>query len=243
MARVTLFCLPYAGAGAAVYRDWQGRLPDWIKLVPLHLPGRGVRYGQPAISQWPALMDLLISDMRPHLASPFAIFGHSMGALVGYELAHTLRDRLQRQPVWLGASACTAPSRRDLELKWLSCPEDELIEELESLQGTPLELLENRELMDLVLPVVRADFHLCGSYRPERRPALTCPMLVLGGTEDELSQEPLNLQAWSKETSAAFRLEMFDGDHFFINSHRNAVLDLVARSLSAVVPHAAPIDA
>jgi surfactin synthase thioesterase subunit len=230
---LTLFCLPYAGGSAAVYREWQQRLPAWIRLVPLHMPGRGVRHAMRALHTWPELLDLLLDDAAPHLGAPFAIFGHSMGALIGFEFAHAIRKRHGVEPAWLGVSACKAPRRRQRELYWLSCPESEFIDEVRSLNGMPEELLANREFMELVLPFLRADFHLCGSYAYAQRASLDCPLLVLGGTHDrEIAQEPGNLAAWSLETCGDFEQHAIDADHFFINTHRDAVIELVVSSLA-----------
>lgn len=235
-SRVSLFCLPYAGAGAAVYRGWEDRLPNWVELIPLHLPGRGLRYHLPAMHDWAQLIDLLLRDVRPHIARPFGVFGHSMGALIGIELAHAIRARHQRTPVWFGASGSKAPSRRERDLKWLDCPEEALLDELRSLHGTPPELLENRELLEMLLPALRADFHLCGSYDPQRRAPLDCPLLALGGTDDDdVSPPQENLTAWSLETSGSCRVEMLNGDHFFIHTQQDAVIALVVDSLSEAI--------
>lgn len=230
---VTLFCLPYAGGNAAIYREWPSRLPAWIRLVPLHIPGRGLRHNMQPMHRWPELLALLAEDMRPHLSEPFAIFGHSMGALIGIELAHAIRARYGVSPVWFGASACTAPTRRERELHWLSCPDEEFIDEVRSLNGMPDELLENREFMELVLPFLRADFHLCGSYEYRSRVPLHCPVLALAGAADPiLDDDPQSVSAWSRETTGEFQLTSLDADHFFINTHRDAVIDLVSDSLS-----------
>lgn len=242
-AALTLFCLPYAGGSAAIYREWARRVPAWLKLVPLHMPGRGTRHGMRAMHQWPELLDLLIDDMQPHLQRPFAIFGHSMGALIGFELAHALRARLGRSPVWLGVSACKAPSRRARELHWLTCPDAEFLDEVRSLKGMPDELLANREFMELVLPFLRADFHLCGSYDYRQRPPLQCPVLAIGGTQDEaLVGDARNLLAWQAESSGPFRLESLDAGHFFINTHRDALIELVVGSLARVLRHGERFD-
>lgn len=230
---LTLLCLPYAGGSAAIYRQWGARLPEWIKLVPLHMPGRGVRHSMRPMHCWPELLDLLAEDVQPHAASPFAIFGHSMGALVGIELAHAIRARYGASPVWFGVSACKAPSRRELELQWLTCPEEEFLVEVRSLKGMPDELLENREFMELVLPFLRADFHLCGSYELRLRTPLDCPMLVIGGAHDtEIAEDPLNLAAWASETTGMFEQIEIDAGHFFINTHRDRVIDLLVDSLA-----------
>lgn len=230
---LVLFCLPYAGGSAAIYRAWGERMPDWIELVPLHMPGRGIRHSMRPMHRWPALLDLLVEDVQPYLRRPFAIFGHSMGALLGFELAHTLRERHGCVPIWLGISACKAPSRRTPEMHWLDCPEAELLAEVRSLNGMPDELLDNREFMDLVLPFLRADFHLCGSYVYRRRAPLACPMRVLGGTrDDDIAQDPRNLAAWAAETRGTCERHDIEAGHFFINTHRETVIDRVVDDLA-----------
>ncbi|MGP1667063.1 MAG: thioesterase II family protein, partial [Rhodanobacter sp.] len=114
-APLNLLCLPYAGGNASVYREWSARMPGWVNVIPLHMPGRGVRQRMAPVHEWKALLDLLVDDVRTDLGRPFAIFGHSMGALIGVELAYELRDRYRVSPVWFGASACIAPSRRERE--------------------------------------------------------------------------------------------------------------------------------
>jgi surfactin synthase thioesterase subunit len=232
---LNLVCLPYAGGSAAVYREWAARLPDWINLVTPHLPGRGLRNQIAPVYRWEDLLDWLVDDMQPLLKQPFAIFGHSMGALIGIELAQALRTRHGVEPVWFGASACTAPSQRERELHWLTCAEDTFLAEVRALNGMPEELLANRDFMDLVLPVLRADFHLCGSYEYRARAPLNCPLLAIQGTTDKISQKPLNVSAWSRETSGSFLLRSIEAGHFFINTHREAVIDLISSSLYDVV--------
>ncbi|MCW8060864.1 thioesterase II family protein [Agrobacterium tumefaciens] len=232
MRPLTLLCLPYAGGSSAVFRDWEGRLPSWIKVRAVDLPGHGMRTGEASLSEWEPLLDWLLSELR-WLRSPFAIFGHSMGALVGFELAHALRRVGRPGPVWFGASGCTAPSRRQREMKWLVCPEAELVAELQKLGGTPPELLQHRELLDLVLPTLRNDFHLCGSYSRADRAALDCPILVLGGTRDtDVSDPSENLSAWALETKGPCTVHMIDDGHFFIDSRRDEVLVKLAHSLA-----------
>ena len=233
--QLKLFCLPYAGAGAAVYRAWRQRMPPCIELIAFDLPGRGIRHREPPVSDWHRLIDDIVVDAQPHIAEPFAIFGHSMGALVALELAHAIRARHGRSPIWLGVSGCQAPARRKLDLRWLTCDDEAVCDELRSLGGTSPELLENRDLLELLLPALRADFHLCGSYRPPQRERLRCPMLVLGGTRDAISDPSDNLAAWSVETTGRCDVAMIDGDHFFIHEQADAVLGRVVGSLSSVV--------
>lgn len=232
MERLVLFTLPHAGAGVAVYRDWAGRLPDWIELVPLQPPGRGARHGEPLLHDWAELTVSLLRDVEPYAGRRFAVFGHSMGALAGFELAHAVAAWQGAMPVWLGVSGCMAPGRRELQVKWRDCPAGEVLDEVRRLNGTLPEALENAELQELVLPILRADFHLCGVYRPAVRPPLRCPILVLGGHDDVVSAEPGNLAGWATETTGPFALAMFAGGHFFIDGQRDAVIGAVVQSLT-----------
>ena len=233
VAQITLFLLPCAGASAAVFRPWESRLPAWIRPVPLTPPGRGSRFAEQPIMQWSGLVDTLMRDITPTLGTPFAIFGHSMGALVGLELAHAIRQRYAMAPEWFGAAACTAPLRRVQELKWQHATASELLTEVNRLGGTPKELLDNREMLDLLLPAIRADFHLCGSYKPQNRPSLDCPILALGGSHDDISMPTENLETWSHETTGPFGKKLMPGNHFFIEMERDAVIRLISESLAA----------
>lgn len=233
--QITLFCLPHAGGGAAVYRGWAGRLPPWMVPVSPHLPGRGLRRAEPPAHDWPMLIDGLVRDVRPHLARPYAIFGHSMGALVGLELAHALRRQGAGEPLWFGAAGCTAPVRRAAELDWLDCPDAVVIDELRRLDGTPPELIEDPEMLALMLPGLRADFHLCGTHAPPSRTPLRCPLLVLGGRADEITAERANLLDWARETTGPFNIAMFDGGHFFVETAREAVIAAVVDAAARAV--------
>lgn len=234
MTTITLLCLPYAGGNSTVYRGWQEQMPDWVRVVPLHMPARGVRLRIPPISDWPSLMRTLSQDAADAVSDgAYAIFGHSLGALVGLELAHALHQRVGRAPAWLGVSACTAPARREWEDKWLDCPAQELLDEMRALSGTSDEVLGNTELMELVLPMIRADFHLSGTYRPPSRPPLPSAMLAVTGTlDEELAEEPGRVEAWAGEVSGPFELETLEAGHFFIDTHRDALIARVVKSLT-----------
>lgn len=237
MSQLTLLCLPYAGGSAATYRGWQSMLPQWVRVKPVELPGHGTRRFEKSISSWDGLMHWLTHETAPSLQGSFAIFGHSMGALIGYEFAQLLHQRGQ-PPVWFAASGCKAPSVRKPELHWLTCPDEEVVDELRGLGGTPLELLQNRELLELVLPTVRGDFHLCGSYRYRLHKPLPCPIFVVSGTEDREVSEPFaNLEAWRKETGAQSNIQLVAGDHFFLENRQAETTALISSELTALRAH------
>ncbi|MDR0211498.1 MAG: alpha/beta fold hydrolase [Pseudomonas putida] len=233
MNAVNLLCLPYSGASAMVYSRWRRKVPTWLQVCPVELPGRGMRLGEPLQTDMQALARQLAVEHRASASAPYALLGHSLGALLAFELAHELQALGCPPPLALFACGTAAPSRReDYDgVQWREPRrDDELIAELRKLQGTPEEVLANQELMSLTLPILRADFLLCGRYAYRQRPALSCPLHVLGGEDDRASQE--QLQAWSLETQGAFTLNVFPGGHFFIHEHEDRVLGVLAQALA-----------
>ncbi|MDR0276288.1 MAG: alpha/beta fold hydrolase [Paucimonas sp.] len=232
MASLTLLCLPYSGASAMVFSRWRRKLPAWIDVRPVELPGRGARLAEPLRTDLAALARQLAAEQRLAASQPYAILGHSLGALLAFELAHELQALGCPAPRALFACGTAAPSRREGYdgPEWREPKSDaELIRELRELQGTPEEVLANEELMALTLPVLRADFLLCGRYVYRQRPLLRCPLHVFGGEDDRASQE--QLLAWRQETQGDFSLEVFPGGHFFIHEHEDRVLGVLAAAL------------
>lgn len=170
--------------------------------------------------------ELLAAGLR----LPYALFGHSLGALLAFELAHTLLDRGAPPPVLLVASGTEAPAVRDDSDLARPKSDEELIDDLRRLRGTPEEALCDADLMRIALPVLRADFLLCGHYGYRPRPALPCPVHVFGGRQDDV--DPAALRAWERETSAGFVLRLFEGDHFFIHSSQREVLSHLAAGIA-----------
>jgi medium-chain acyl-[acyl-carrier-protein] hydrolase len=227
--RARLFLLPHAGGGANTYRLWPAMMPSDIDVRPVQLPGRERRFSEPPIAQMDTLLDALVPALRPLLDLPFALFGHSMGACIAHALTLRLSDLRLPQPFLLIASGREAPHwpRRRPSLHTLAEPE--FLAGLRRLNGTPPEVLENRELLDLVLPMLRADFALVGEYRPDPKP-LTCPITVLGG-ETDTETTPEGLAAWSACTTAPTRVAMLPGGHFFPDTARAAVVETVTAAL------------
>ncbi|MFJ4348645.1 thioesterase II family protein [Pseudomonas sp. NPDC089401] len=235
MTALNLLCLPYSGASAMVYSRWRRKLPAWLQVRPVELPGRGSRMAEPLQTDMQALARQLAAEQRLAAQAPYALLGHSLGALLAFELAHELQALGCRPPVALFACGTAAPTRReDYDGdNWRDAKTDEQLKaELRELNGTPEEVLANDELMSLTLPILRADFLLCGRYAYRQRPALQCPLHVLGGTDDRASDE--QLLDWRKETQGEFSLRMFPGGHFFIHEHEDPVLGALAESLE---PH------
>jgi medium-chain acyl-[acyl-carrier-protein] hydrolase len=227
---VRLFCFPYAGGGDTIFHSWPQVLPDTIEVCPVQLPGRGSRITEPACTDMDQLLRLAGEALAPYLDKPFALFGHSMGALIGFELAHHLIREYSAQPIHLFVSGrCSPQSRNDpLDPKLF---DSALPGMLRCYNGTPEEALENPELMELVLPVLRADFVLCKSYIYTPMPPFSFPITAFGGLDDHGVPRRF-IEGWREHTTARFALRMLPGDHFFLNTSRLLLLEAISKELS-----------
>jgi medium-chain acyl-[acyl-carrier-protein] hydrolase len=225
-----LFCFPYAGGGASVYRAWGPTLAPGVEVCAVQPPGRGSRLNEPACDNVDVMVERLIDALGPYLDVPFACFGHSMGAIVSFELARALRRAALPQPMALFISGRRAPRCPDPEPPVHDLPEAEFVKEVRALNGTPEELLLDPELMTLVLPTLRADFTLCETYVYRAGRPLACPIHVFGGEADPNVGRDV-LEPWREETTAGCDVRMFEGDHFFIHSAQAQVLQALTDDL------------
>ncbi|HEX6290381.1 MAG TPA: thioesterase domain-containing protein [Herpetosiphonaceae bacterium] len=238
-ARLRLFCFPYAGGGASIYRTWSSVLPPEIEVYPVQPPGRETRLKDKPFTQVPELVASLSSAILPHLNMPYAFFGHSMGALTCFELARQLRRQNAPLPLHIFVSGHRAPQIPDDDEPIYHLPDAEFIEELRTLNGTPDAVLQNDELMRLMLPLLRADFELCNTYTFTEDAPLPCPITAYGGLQDdEVSRD--QLAAWREHTSAHFTMRMFPGDHFYLHGSRALLLQTLAQDLVQVLRRVPP---
>ena len=222
-ARVRLFCFPYAGGSALIFRQWPELLSPDIEVRAAQLPGRGARFWETPFDNLHRLVDELLPAVAELLDKPFALFGHSMGGSIAFELARRLRAELGVEPLRLFISGRRAPHLPDMLRPIYNLSEEEFKEELRGLNGTPAEVFEHPELMEMLLPILRADVTLSQTYKCVSRPSLTCPLTVFGGLGDEFD-DPGSLDGWREHTVGPFSRRMFEGDHFFINTARQQVL-------------------
>lgn len=230
---VTLLCLPCAGASATMYLRWRRLLPPSVQVVPIELPGRGVRIAEPAVEDFGTLVARLCAENAPLLRGDFALFGHSMGALLACGMARRLQAQGLPLPRALLVSACAAPSQRGADR--FAGPQDDdtaLAADLRRQGGTPEAVFEHPELLRLTLDLLRADYRVCGSFGPRQAVPLPLPVHAFAGRLDAMGAPAV--QAWSCETRDAFTLDWFDGGHFFIRSQEGAVLAALARRLGLV---------
>lgn len=218
MTQLTLIALAHAGGSAKALLPLRRHLSANIELRPLDLPGRGSRFKEPLVAARQPLIELLSVELAGSLHTPYALFGHSLGGMLAFELAHALMRRGLPAPRALCIAAAPAPcsqGRRRPPETWNS--DAALMASMREVGGTPPELFEHPELLELFLPIVRADFRLCDDIADQPLGPLPCPIHVYAGRGDNL--ELAALQSWQRATSRAHTLSFFDGDHFFPRTH------------------------
>jgi medium-chain acyl-[acyl-carrier-protein] hydrolase len=224
-AHLRLFCFPYAGGSASIFRAWVNDLPPDVEVCPVQLPGRENRLMEPSFTRLSSLVQALAQALFPYLDIPFAFFGHSMGALIGFELARELRRQNRPGPRHLFVSAHRAP-----QIPPRCPPIHQLAEaafkvELDGLHGTPQEVLQSAELMQLLLPLLRADFAVSETYTYSPEAPLNCSISAYGGLQDK----------WRDQTDHSFTLRMLPGNHFFVHNTQALLLQAVSQDLAVLL--------
>jgi medium-chain acyl-[acyl-carrier-protein] hydrolase len=228
-ARMRLFCLPYAGGGASVYRSWPGNFPSEIEVCCVQLPGRENRLGDRLFSSMDPLVEAMAEALVDAFDRPFALFGHSMGALIAYELAKLLKHRYQATPNHLFVSACRAPEVPD-PIHWHLLSDQDLMAELRQAPGFPAEILEHAELMQVLLPIIRADSAVTETYVYRQAEPFRFPLTAFASEQDELISMAA-VEPWRKYTSAAFDLKLIDGNHLFIQQQAPQMIRVILDKL------------
>lgn len=214
--RVRLFCIPFAGAGASAYVNWQDNLNSDIQLIALQLPGRENRFSEPAIDNMSQLLDLLSAEMAAYTDTPWAVFGHSMGAAIGHQLVERLLNQGCPTPSYLLVSAKTPPHIPSTMDCIAELSDNELIEQLAARYGASIEG-QQRDLMELMLPTLRADFKLIESLSPIEPKALPIPIRAFNGSLDH-SVSAQHMSQWAEYSSVSFSQYQIDGPHFYLQS-------------------------
>ena len=238
---VRLLCLPYAGgAAAAVFRTWKTQLPPVAEVQPVELPGRATRLAEAPCRRIHELASSLVDGLQESREEPLALFGHSLGALLAFEVARELRRRGGPAPLHLFVSSRRGPRIPEAEAPIHELPDSLFVELMQRrYYAIPEEVLREPELMQLLLPTLRADFEMLETYHYADEQPLECPITATGGLEDP--RVPLEaLEAWAHETTGAFRLQRFRGGHFYFREAHGELTQLVRRTLEG--GHAVPRD-
>lgn len=221
---VRIFCFPYAGGMATVYRSWEAYLPQAVELCPVELPGHGTRMKEKLVGSVEGVLDDVVPAILQLDDCPFLLFGHSLGALLAFEATYELLAA-GSAPAALVVSGAGPPGNGPRRATH-RLPDDVLLHEVARLGGIPNEFLEHRELMAMILPILRNDLGLLENFNPHRRQSLPIPLAAYGGREDT-RVERTQILDWAKHTSSTFEHQIFPGNHFFVRTHQ----ELVARAL------------
>lgn len=227
-----LFCFPYAGAGAAAFRLWPGHLSENVEVVAVHPPGRAHRLSEPPLTRIEAMVESALNSLTSLMDRPFAVFGHSLGALVAGEFVRTLQAR-GRSVEHLFVSSRRSLRQTVPQLHQL--PDGDFVDAMnERYQGIPVEILAHPDLLALLLPALRADIEALEMFRPPHdRPKIACPTTVYGGEFDRTVSKN-DLESWNEETAEPCRIRVFPGNHFYLNTAPEAMLADLSTTLELV---------
>jgi len=225
-----LFCFPHAGAGAAVFSQWPEHLPSYVDVCVPCLPGRDARVDELPSSAMIPLVENLAREILPLRSVPYALFGHSMGAFIAFDLAHRLTE-LGHPPNHLFVSAQRGPQLPYPAKPIYALPENEFLAGvLARYENIPRQILDQKDLMAVLLRTLRADFTLTEAYRYRAMNPLACPITAFGGIDDKHVSREL-LETWGAETTNRFRLHLLPGGHFFPQESREVLLSLIRANL------------
>lgn len=234
LSKIKLFCLPYAGGSSAIFMDWTRDLDKKIQLIPVELAGRGRRFTEPFYRS----IDDAVNDIHLQIASELdgsqiAFFGHSMGSILAYELAYKIKSLNYEAPFHLFFSGSDAPHLKCNEKKRYKLPDEEFLHEINELEGTPKEFFEQKELVDIFLPVLRNDFMIIEQYVYREKPIkLNSDISVLYGKDEEIKGD---IKEWKIHTQKSCNVHEFEGGHFFINEQRKKVIELINHTLESKI--------
>ncbi|AVP97142.1 putative thioesterase [Ahniella affigens] len=238
-ARLRLFCFAYAGGGASAFASLARSLPSSVEILSVQLPGREGRFHESPLTQLPEVMDGVARAVGDVLDKPYLLFGHSLGALIAFELTRHFAAQARPLPSALIVSGKRAPQMPSRRRPFSRLPDEEFIQEIANYKGTPASVLENRELMELVLPRLRADARLFDDYEYRASGPLPCPIVAFGGTDDPHVNLD-ELAAW-RELTTTFSSRVFEGDHFFIHGNQHPVASALSEVIESTIAAGKPV--
>ena len=230
-ARLRLFCLPFAGGGASIYRSWARALPSTIEVCPVQLPGRENRLCESPYTDIRPLAETLAGQIQLYAQKPFALYGHSMGALLAFELARVLQRQNAPMPLTLFLAAHRAAHLSPRRAPIYALPREELIRALHRMGGMQEEVAQDQELLDLLLPSLRADLTLCDLSGFAQDTQLDCPFQLYAG-RDDMEVPPEDMESWSEHSTQSSSLRIFPGGHFFLRSAGDALMQAIGSALA-----------
>ncbi len=235
-ARLRLICFPYAGGNAGAFRQWSRLINADIEVLAIQYPGRATRFKEKLMASMDELVEAIYQACKLTFEQkPYVFFGHSMGASVAWELCHQLSTQQNNLPELLMVSGRRAP-RESLPRDYQpihNLPKDKFLERLQNLNGTPEEVLQHRDLMELMEPIIRNDFKLIENWQAELREPLNIPIQVMGGVDDQHLSEA-SLHGWSRESLLPCDVHLFSGDHFYLHTQEASLIEKLNEILKTV---------
>jgi len=227
--RINLICLPFAGASIYSYRDITTQIADFINIIPVELPGRGQRISEPLLSDIHKIVDDAFLQIKAHINIPYAIYGHSLGTLLGFLLVKRILNEDLPQPIHLFFSGRGGPSVQDKDKHIHALPKKEFIKKLQEYEGSPQEILNDESIMEFFEPVLRADFKAVSNYPYNEDTPFNIPITVMIGTTENTTYK--EAMKWQDETSKEISLRQFPGGHFFIYQHSQEIGRIFSHTL------------
>lgn len=223
---IRLFCFPHAGAGASVFKDWSNHLPPTVEMLAVQLPGRENRFSESLINHMPTIMNQLVEEFNEYRDKPLVVFGHSLGALIGYEFVKAVEDKYDVIPNHLIVSGARAPHLARFREPLSQLDDAILTDVLRRYNGIDNNIIENTELLELFLPIIRNDFSLIENYQYRKLSPLSSDILAFAGEADE-TVPCEQVEAWSQYTNSNFKFLIFPGGHFFIRSNTPQIMEII----------------
>lgn len=230
---VQLFCIPYAGGGASIFRNWKNFLGSEIRASAIQPPGRETRFSEAPILNFENLTRQIADSIEPHLNTPFAIFGHSLGAAVAFELCCEL-ERRGHFPAHIFLSGRQSPDLPPIRLPIAHLPDDEFLFRLKEYNSTPKEIFENKELVELLLPMLKADFYLAENYHHDQKKMVAANISACGSLGDPWLN-PKSLNGWQKRTAGSFTTKWFNGAHLYLNQETESLVRYIQSTLNPYI--------
>ncbi len=242
-AELRIFCFPFAGGGASIYRGWGKLFGSKVEVCPIQLPGRENRFSEPAFKEARALAQALASQLQLYSDKPFVMYGHSMGALVAFELTRVLQANGMTMPEALILGAHRAAHLPRTRETLYNLDDKAFIDRLQRFGGFPEEVLASADLLQFLMPTLKADFTLCDTYVYTEQEPLNCPIHIFAGAADP-EAPPAVMEAWCQHSNTDTQMHIFQAGHFFIRSDLERVVDTLKTILPlsqtgvANMPHA-----
>ncbi|WP_410984479.1 thioesterase II family protein [Bacillus cereus] len=234
MEKIKLFCIPFAGGSAVVYSKWKKLMAPFIEVNEVELAGRGRRMNEPLIENMEEMVEDIYYSIKDYITEPYAIFGHSMGGLLTYELCHKLQKEGYPDPVHVFVSGRKAPQLKARRKIIHDLPNEEFISEILKYDGMDKSIFENKELADIFLPILKADFKLIETYEFNAPfNLLNSDISVFHGIDDK-AVDFEELSHWSEVTKKESKIYTFPGGHFFINEYTEQVVNKINETFSSL---------